>query len=64
MRRSNKVFSAGERRIAVYAVVAVVAVVALMVATGGIFDPSVGTGGRANYGFAELPGVMDAQPLS
>jgi len=64
MRRSNKVFSSIERRLAVLAVVAVAALVGLTLATGGLFNPSAGTGGQTGYGVAELPGVMEATPLN
>ena len=61
MRRSNKVFSEAERRLVMIAVVAVVVLTALMVATGGLWNPSLGSAGQR--GFAELPGVTDATPL-
>lgn len=64
MRRSNNIFSSVERRLAVFAVVAVAVLVGLTLVTGGIFNPSVGTGGQAGSGFAELPGVMEATPLN
>jgi hypothetical protein len=63
MRRTNRIFSPGERRMALAAVVVVAAVITLALTTGGIFSPSTGTGNRAGYGFADLPGVADAQPL-
>ena len=63
MRRTNGVFSRGERRLALYAAIVVVAITALTLLTGGLFAPPAGTAGSAGYGFADLPGVMDARPL-
>jgi hypothetical protein len=63
MRRTNGVFSRSERRLALLAAVIVVAVTTLTLLTGGLFNPSAGTGGRTGYGFADLPGVSDARPL-
>ncbi len=62
MRRSNKVFSEAERRFMLVAAVAVVALTALMVATGGLWNPSLGS--VDHRGIADLPGVADATPLS
>ena len=64
MRRSNKIFNSVERRLAVFAIVAAAALVGLTLATGGVFNPSAGTGEQAGSGFAELPGVMEATPLN
>jgi hypothetical protein len=64
MRRTNGVFSRSERRLAIWAAVIVVVVTALTLITGGLVAPPAGTAGRAGYGFADLPGVMDARPLA
>ena len=61
--RTNGVFSRKERRLAAVAAVIVVAITALALITGGLFTPSTGAGGRNGYGFADVPGVMDARPL-
>ncbi|WP_395943741.1 hypothetical protein [Brevundimonas sp.] len=63
MRRTNRIFTQGERKLAVLAAIIVIAITTLALAMGGLFTPSSGTGGRAGYGFADLPGVMDATPL-
>ncbi|MBA4806060.1 hypothetical protein [Brevundimonas sp.] len=63
MRRTNGIFTQRERRLAALAAIVVVAVTLLTLITGGLFSPSAGTGGRAGYRVADLPGVMDARPL-
>ena len=60
MRRSNGVFTQGERRLAVMAAIIVVAVTVIGLAMGGLINPSLGQHGA---GFADLPGVLDATPL-
>ncbi len=63
MRRTNGLFSRGERRLGILAAVIVIAIIALTLITGGLFNPSAGTSGQTGYGFADLPGVTDARPL-
>ena len=63
MRKTNKVFTHGERKAALWALTMAVAITA-----GGLLieqswrRPSLGPDGAASFAFAPLPGVMDARP--
>ena len=63
MRKTERVFSEGERRVAMWAVViaAVVAMMGVMIER--MVQPSVGMYGAAGYDTALTPGVLDARPM-
>jgi hypothetical protein len=64
MRRSEKIFTRGERKAALWALV-----IAIIVTTAGIAieqawrRPSLGPDGAASFVFAPTPGVLDARPI-
>ena len=64
MRRSNGVFSAQERKTALWALLmaGLIAGMGLMIQQWS--QPSVGPGGIEAYMTAPAPGVLDAQPVS
>jgi len=64
MRRSNGVFSAQERKTALWALLmaGLIAGMGLMIQQWS--QPSVGPGGIEAYMTAPVPGVLDAQPVS
>ncbi|WP_339872198.1 hypothetical protein [uncultured Brevundimonas sp.] len=64
MRRSERVFSATERRVAVVALVLTVLVTVLGLTVGQSWSPpSLGPYGTDAYAVAASPGILDARPI-
>ena len=64
MRRSERVFSATERRVAVVALVLTVLVTGLGLTVGQSWSPpSLGPYGTDAYAVAASPGILDARPI-
>lgn len=64
MARSNGVFSRGERRAALLALLAAALIAVLSAAVQQFTRPSLGPGGVDAYASAPPPGVLDAQPIA
>ncbi len=63
MRRSNGVFSAQERKTALWALLMAGLISAIGLVAQQWGQPSVGPGGMDAYVSAPTPGVLDAQPV-
>ena len=63
MRNSNNVFSAGERKVAVYALIGALALAAGGVAMDRFAGPSLGVYGQ-EFSMTAPGGVLEAQPVS
>jgi hypothetical protein len=61
MRRSNKVFTPSERRVALWVVIGCVVVASAGAAADRLFAPSLGWYGQTHS--SALDGVIEAQPL-
>lgn len=64
MPRGNGVFSAQERKIAMWALLIAGVIAALGSVAQQWAQPSVGPGGVDAYSTASSPGVLDARPIS
>lgn len=64
MRRSDRVFSATERRVAVIALIVTVLVAVLGLTVGQSLSPSsLGPYGTDAFAVAASPGILDARPI-
>ena len=64
MRRSEQLFSAAERRVAVVALILTVLVTVLGLTVGQSWSPpSLGPYGSDAYAVAASPGILDARPV-
>ncbi len=64
MRRSDRVFSATERRVAVIALIVTVLVAVLGLTVGqSLSPPSLGPYGTDAFAVAASPGILDARPI-